>query len=565
MQVRPQSTWINGTSAVLAVAQLTIAPAGQLLGSAVFQGRQAVGTANISSQPAVFGHSSIYGQIGGGSGGGNAGPGTAGAMTLAGGAASTVSSIAVRQQTRNIQEQRRPNVTLISSPHAPSLYLLTHLFTCNLCMIPISISLQAPWQAGGPGGAGPWAVGGGGGASLRLIIGSALSLDGTIDVSGGSADVGSGAGGGAGGSLLIESPFGVFLGGGEVRAAGGHGGIHTRSIAHGGAGAGGAVAVRTCVDAFGGSFDAKGGLTMLPPHYQTYFANAVNPSDSFLAQMWSIDSMPFKQLLVAAAAGTIARRPGFFANGNNFSPAGLGVIPTSCVNAGADPTALSLSVTSWSDGALAQAWSTSDTGAHLIAMNQSRHCADGQQRGWTNMRGSAAVLASHSWTVDETLATVVSLTNSFTLRTAAAQPATLVLSQLAVGDGLAGITFTASGAGVLQVLQMGGSRGSRVTLSSGVTLLCPTGSLLLDQLSLESQPNSNIRPTSTSLIVRNGGALVFGPTLAQSLSAQRPLLSAANLCMQQTLLFTSLVTREPLVFGPVIVTLGKCAFNRRLY
>ena len=375
-------------------------------------------------------------------------------------------------------------------------------------------------------------------------------------MSGGSADVGSGAGGGAGGSLLIESPYGAFRGGGVVRAVGGHGGIHTRSIAHGGAGAGGAVAVRTCVDSFGGSFDAKGGLTLLPPHYRTYFASAFNRSDSFLAQMWSVDSMPFKQLLVAAAAGTIARRPGFFANDNSVISSGVGTMPTSCVNTAADPTALSLSVSSWSDDMLAQAWSTSDAGALLAAMNMSRHCADGQQSGWTGMRGSAAVLASHTWTVNETLATVVSLTTSFTIRTAALQPGTLVLSQLAVGDGLAGIVFTTSGGGVLQVLQMGGSRGSRVTLMSGVTLLCPTGSLIVDQLTLETQPTIYIRPTTTSLIVRNGGALVFGPTLTQSLAAQRPLLSSAYLCTQQMLLFASLVAREPLVFGSVLVTLG---------
>ena len=78
---------------------------------------------NISIQPAVFEHSSIYGQMGVDSGGNNAGPGTAGVMTQADGAASTVSSIAVRQQTRNIQEQRRTNINLISSPHDPSLCL----------------------------------------------------------------------------------------------------------------------------------------------------------------------------------------------------------------------------------------------------------------------------------------------------------------------------------------------------------------------------------------------------------------------------------------------------------
>ena len=180
------------------------------------------------------------------------------------------------------------------------------------------------------------------------------------------------------------------------------------------------------------------------------------------------------------------------------------------------------------------------------------------------MKGPAAVVASNTWTLNETLATVVSLAASFTLRTTAKQQPTLVLSQLSVADGQAGITFTASGGGVLQLTQMGGSRGSRVTLSSGVTLLCLTGSLVIDQLSLEAQLDSYIRPTTTSLIVRNGGALVFGPTLSQSLAAQRPLLPAAYLCAQQMKLFTSLVTRAPLVFGSVLVTLGKCTsvYNR---
>ena len=94
VQVRPQSTWFNGTTTVLAVGQLTIASTGQLLGSAVFQGHQGVST-TPTSQPSVFGQSSLYGLVGGGSGGGNAGPGTAGAMNLAGGSASTISSVAV--------------------------------------------------------------------------------------------------------------------------------------------------------------------------------------------------------------------------------------------------------------------------------------------------------------------------------------------------------------------------------------------------------------------------------------------------------------------------------------
>ena len=105
MQVRPQSTWLNGTTAVLAFGQLTIAPTGQLLGNAVFQGWQAVGAAP-TSQPAVFGQSSVYGQIGGGSGGGNAGPGTAGAMTLVGGAASSISSIAVSTTIKTEQREK---------------------------------------------------------------------------------------------------------------------------------------------------------------------------------------------------------------------------------------------------------------------------------------------------------------------------------------------------------------------------------------------------------------------------------------------------------------------------
>ena len=75
-----------------------------------------------------------------------------------------------------------------------------------------------------------------------------------MDVSGGSATLNTGGGGGAGGSIFIESPGGVFIGSGYIKATGGHGGLDSQGNRHGGAGAGGRIAIKCCRDFFSGKW-----------------------------------------------------------------------------------------------------------------------------------------------------------------------------------------------------------------------------------------------------------------------------------------------------------------------
>ncbi|MCK4658828.1 MAG: hypothetical protein KAV82_04835, partial [Phycisphaerae bacterium] len=92
--------------------------------------------------------------------------------------------------------------------------------------------------------------GGAGGGVIKLIIGGALTLDGTINANGNAGGWDRG-GGGAGGSVWIAA--GTLAGSGDLIANGGSGNNH------GGGGAGGRIAVYTDANTFGGLMSAYGG------------------------------------------------------------------------------------------------------------------------------------------------------------------------------------------------------------------------------------------------------------------------------------------------------------------
>eukprot|EP01034_Spumella_vulgaris_P038926 gene38926-48067_t len=87
------------------------------------------------------------------------------------------------------------------------------------------IDILKPLGPGGPGGndVNLNVQGGGGGSGLYLKIRDTFDLHGTIDVSGGTpSNTKSKAGGGAGGSVYIESETGIMSGTGSILSDGGN-------------------------------------------------------------------------------------------------------------------------------------------------------------------------------------------------------------------------------------------------------------------------------------------------------------------------------------------------------
>ena len=166
-----------------------------------------------------------------------------------------------------------------------------------------------PTGPGGPGGPdlGKQILGGGGGGGIRITVSSYFLMNGTIDVSGSSAPTNTAAGGGAGGSIYIESAFGSLQGSGALVARGGNGSISGHSNLHSGAGSGGRVAINVCRDFFDGEIVAEGGLSVQLPASLSPLVS-VTQFDKLL-QYSSSKSLGLLQIVVAAASGTIVRVP----------------------------------------------------------------------------------------------------------------------------------------------------------------------------------------------------------------------------------------------------------------
>ncbi len=91
-----------------------------------------------------------------------------------------------------------------------------------------------------------------------------------------------GGGGGAGGSVYIEvlGTAGV-TGSGQIEAKGGHGAVSNSTLFNGGACSGCKVHLVSFVNTFTGTFDARGGLSLLPLPYFT--GSGVSKSSSSLS------------------------------------------------------------------------------------------------------------------------------------------------------------------------------------------------------------------------------------------------------------------------------------------
>ncbi len=112
-------------------------------------------------------------------------------------------------------------------------------------------SALLPAQLGSGGAGSPYyqTQGGAGGGAIRLIVGGALSIEGSIAANGATA-LGGGAGGGSGGGIWITCS--TLAGAGIVTASGGEG------VLGGGGGGGGRIAVEYLSSAFSGQFRAFG-------------------------------------------------------------------------------------------------------------------------------------------------------------------------------------------------------------------------------------------------------------------------------------------------------------------
>ncbi len=113
-------------------------------------------------------------------------------------------------------------------------------------------SIVQPGEPGSGGGTGNpyfgYHYGGYGGGVVHLIVGGSLQVDGAISVTGGAGHGAADQGGGAGGSIWIETQ--KFSGGGSLNADGGYGG---------GGGGGGRIAIYSITDNFSGVVSAVGG------------------------------------------------------------------------------------------------------------------------------------------------------------------------------------------------------------------------------------------------------------------------------------------------------------------
>jgi hypothetical protein len=95
---------------------------------------------------------------------------------------------------------------------------------------------------------------------------------------------------------------------------GGYGGIDSISTFHGGAGSGGQIKIRTCIDNFIGDIQGRGGLTLLSRNYTNYYSKFYNFSDYNLLQIYQFDAQKSQQILVASGSGKMDRNIGNFNN-----------------------------------------------------------------------------------------------------------------------------------------------------------------------------------------------------------------------------------------------------------
>ena len=148
-----------------------------------------------------------------------------------------------------------------------------------------------PGSSGGFG-FGTWTNGSEGGGALRLSVGRALTINGTISANG-NPGLQDNAGGGSGGSVWISAN--VFSGTGAVLANGGDG-----ELFQGGGGGGGRIAIYSPAELFSGTVSAGGGDGFAPGengtiYYSSSFAPlsviAQTPNTSVTYAVSSVDLM----------------------------------------------------------------------------------------------------------------------------------------------------------------------------------------------------------------------------------------------------------------------------------
>jgi len=145
---------------------------------------------------------------------------------------------------------------------------------------------------------------------LLFLVADEFVIDGTIDVSGGAAPQESGAGGGGGGCISIEVLCGTVSGNGHLLANGGHGGISSRSVYHGGAGSAGLISINSRSDDFRGEVSLLGGLSLqLPSWLPKLVSTDLYQQLSNIKTLDRIGSTGYQamQRIVAAASGVFTR------------------------------------------------------------------------------------------------------------------------------------------------------------------------------------------------------------------------------------------------------------------
>ena len=95
---------------------------------------------------------------------------------------------------------------------------------------------------------------------------------------------------------------------------GGYGGIDPISNFQGGAGSGGKILIKSCIDNFLGDFDGRGGLTLLPFNYTVLYDKWYNFSNSELLHNYNINSQKSKQIIISGGSGLFGRRLSYFNN-----------------------------------------------------------------------------------------------------------------------------------------------------------------------------------------------------------------------------------------------------------
>jgi hypothetical protein len=140
---------------------------------------------------------------------------------------------------------------------------------------------------------------------------------------------------------------------------GGHGGVDAESTFHGGGGSGGCIAIDVCDDQYSGSFESRGGLTLLSRYDMAMSNFPVDYTDTsspiydesgygddgvlFVKELQTFSWLRYKQVIVSGAAGSVARKQ-------------LSSYSTSSTNAHVicqdQPAMFSLSSISWDDKSL---------------------------------------------------------------------------------------------------------------------------------------------------------------------------------------------------------------------